>query len=199
MLATKDLPPAAVLDFKRPNLLACLREDGTPYGEGESNGLLLARHVLAFVAYPAALAPSLAACLEPPTSIYSIRRWARDNLRDIDHAMLHDNNNRMALVAVIINALQNKNNMDEGGAGVQAETREPGPDNARADVNGYNNVDGGNRVVGNGNDSNMAAAVEPAAPPPWWSAECEECRRQGYGRFHSFLRHLFRPLFRWRR
>lgn len=199
MLKTKDLPPAAVLDLRRPDLLACLQKDDTLYGEGESNGLLLAWHVLAFIAYPAALAPSLAPCLEPPATISSIRRWARDNLGGIDHAMLHDNNNRMVLVAVIINALQDESNVDEGGAGAQAENREPSPDNEQAGVNEHNNGGGGNHGVGNGNDGNVAAAEEPAAPPPWWSAECEECRRRGYGRYRSFLRHLLRPLFRWRR
>lgn len=199
MLTTKDLPPAAVLDYRRPDLLACLQKDGTPYGEGESNGLLLARYVIGFVAYPAALAPSLGPCLEPPTSIYSIRRWARDNLRGIDHAMLRDNNNRMALVAVIINALQDKYNADEGGAGVRAENQGPSPDNEQSDANEHDDGDGGNHGVGNGNDGNVAAGEEPAAHPPWWSAECEECRRRGYGRFHGFLRHLLRPLFRWRR
>lgn len=72
MLTTKDLAPAAVLDYNHRAVLACLQKDETLYGNSKSNGLLLARHILNFVTYPATLAPSLGPCLELPIMIDSI-------------------------------------------------------------------------------------------------------------------------------
>lgn len=44
-------------------------------------------------------------------------------MRGVDHVILRDNNNRVALVTFIINALQEDSNMEEGeGSGGQAET-----------------------------------------------------------------------------